>query len=164
MKDLGAAHFCLGMRIQVHSDHITLDQSRYTEEVLEQFGLAKSRSVATPLPPRTELRPSDGSGGDPLLNADDQHLFRQIVGSLMFMVVCTRPDLAMAVNQLSRFMAQPSQAHMAAARHVLRYLRGTSDFQLYYSAASLATPQQTPADTLVKVMNFKIIICTDTKY
>ena len=55
----------------------------------------------------------------------------------------------MAVNQLSRFMASPSQAHMAAARHVLRYLRGTSDLQLYYSASTLDTPRPTPPDTLV---------------
>ena len=52
-------------------------------------------------------------------------VYRQLVGSLMYLVN-TRPDLCYAVNQLSQAMVQPTKLFWKAAKHVLRYLRGTS--------------------------------------
>lgn len=103
--------------------------------------MAQSRPMSTPLPPSTELVPAkDGSGvgADELLSVDDGLRFREITGSLMYLVACTRVDLAVAVNQLARNMAKPSKAHMTAAKHVLRYLRGTASLALRYGNPSAA--------------------------
>ena len=54
----------------------------------------------------------------------DPHLYRQLIGSLMYLVN-TRPDICYAVNVLSQFMSQPKHTHWIAAKHVLRYLQGT---------------------------------------
>ena len=54
------------------------------------------------------------------------------VGSLMYAMVCTRPDIAHAVGVLSRFMSNPRKEHWRAVKHVFRYLCGTSDYGLCY--------------------------------
>ena len=61
----------------------------------------------------------------------DATLYRQLIGSLMYLVN-TRPDLCFAVNTLSQFMVEPQRVHWIAAKHVLRYIVGTIDYGLYY--------------------------------
>eukprot|EP00253_Pinus_taeda_P002968 PITA_02968 len=58
-------------------------------------------------------------------------VYPQLMGSLMYLVN-TRPDLCFAVNQLSQAMVQPTKMFWKAAKHVMRYLRGTSQFGLWY--------------------------------
>jgi hypothetical protein len=72
---------------------------------------------------------SDTDSGDV-----DPHLYRQLIGSLMYLVN-TRPDICYAVNVLSQFMSQPRQTHWIAAKHVLRYLRGTIGYGLRYASS-----------------------------
>nr|CAD1834520.1 unnamed protein product [Ananas comosus var. bracteatus] len=62
--------------------------------------------------------------------------YSSVVGSLMFAMVCTRPDIAYVVGVLSRFMANPGKVHWEAAKWVLRYLRGTSDYAIMYAKNS----------------------------
>jgi hypothetical protein len=64
----------------------------------------------------------------------DPHLYRQLIGSLMYLVN-TRPDICYAMNVLSQFMNQPRQTHWIAAKHVLRYLRGTVGYGLRYTSS-----------------------------
>ena len=59
--------------------------------------------------------------------------YRGIVGSLGYLVNMTRPDLAFAYSELSKYVQRPGKAHMAAAEHTLRYLRGTFDKSLRFS-------------------------------
>ena len=58
-------------------------------------------------------------------------MYRQLIGSLMYLTN-TRPDICFAVNALSQFMCEPRQIHWIAAKHVLRYLRGTVGYSLRY--------------------------------
>ena len=58
--------------------------------------------------------------------------YESVVGSLMYAMVCTRPDIAHAVGVLSRFMSNPGKEHWTAVKQVFRYLRGTSDYGLCY--------------------------------
>ena len=56
----------------------------------------------------------------------------QIVGSLIYIMTCTRPDLSWIVSKLSQHLAEPKQQHWTAAKHLLRYLKGTMDQELHY--------------------------------
>ena len=58
--------------------------------------------------------------------------YASAVGSLMYAMVCTRPDIAHAVGVLSRFMSNPGKEHWTAMKQVFRYLHGTSDYGLCY--------------------------------
>ena len=61
----------------------------------------------------------------------DRVPYASLVGSLIFAMVCTRPDIAYSVGVLSRFIANPSKAHWEVAKWVLCYLRGTSGYSIY---------------------------------
>jgi hypothetical protein len=61
----------------------------------------------------------------------DATLYRQIIGSLMYLTN-TRPDIYFVVNTLSQFLVEPRHVHLVAAKHVIRYLKGTIDFGISY--------------------------------
>lgn len=58
--------------------------------------------------------------------------YANVLGSLMYAMVCTRPDIAHAEGFLSRYMSKPSKEHWNAIKRVFRYLRGTYDFSICY--------------------------------
>ena len=64
----------------------------------------------------------------------DMTHYRQIIGSLMYLTN-SRPDICFAVNSLSQYLVQPRWVHLVAAKHVMRYLKGTIDFGLYYDGS-----------------------------
>lgn len=59
-------------------------------------------------------------------------LYASSVGSLMFTMICTRPDIAHVVGVVSRYMAEPGREHWEAVKMIFRYLKGTSDVALCY--------------------------------
>ena len=59
-----------------------------------------------------------------------QNPYRSLVGELLYLSVCTRPDIAYAVGFLSKFLDKAGEAHWAAAIRVLAYLKGTSTYGL----------------------------------
>lgn len=133
MTDGGEIHHCLG--IQVHRDRsrrfLSLNQERYIEHVLARFGMSACRPVKTPLDPSTKLT-KYATEGENDVKLTDQSLYQQIVGSLMYLMIATRPDIANSVSIVSQFAASPTNTHMQAVKHILRYLRGTSTFKLNY--------------------------------
>ena len=65
----------------------------------------------------------------------DQTLFRSLVGSLRYLT-CTRPDILFSVGVVSRYMENPFETHMKAAKRILRYLKGTLEYGMFYSASN----------------------------
>jgi hypothetical protein len=68
---------------------------------------------------------------DTLSELIDATLYRQIIGSLMYLTN-TRPDICFVVNTLSQFLVEPRHVHLVAAKHVMRYFKGTIDYGLSY--------------------------------
>ena len=66
--------------------------------------------------------------------------YQAIIGGLMFAAICSRPDIAFAVNRLSRYCANPTDAHYAATKRVLRYLKGTVNHRIIYTGTAHSTP------------------------
>jgi hypothetical protein len=81
--------------------------------------------MATPMV--TDLRKLRDSDYDPV----DSSMYPQLIGSLMYLVN-TRPYICFVVNMLSQFQVEPRQEHWIAAKHILRYLRGTITYGLRY--------------------------------
>jgi hypothetical protein len=94
--------------------------------MLNRFHMAACTPASTPLPYGLKLSRYDGE----LLPPD--HQYQALVGSLIYLAVNTRPDISHAVGILSKFMAYPTTAHWEAAKHVLRYLKGTSTLGLRF--------------------------------
>ena len=135
MVDFGVAKQFLGIQIEQSEDGIRIFQTQYISTILERFGLANAKSTSTPMVPNSALSADD----EDLLNKDEKSVYMSIVGSLMYAMVCTRPDLAYTLSRLSKFMANPATRHMTAARHALRYLCGTQNACIHYARGTAAT-------------------------
>jgi hypothetical protein len=125
MKDLGLMHYFLGLEVWQRDGQTFLGQGKYAVEILKRFGMQDCRPMSTPMV--TNWKKIDASRSE----AVDPTLYRQLIGSLMYLVN-TRPDICFAVNTLSQFMVESRRVHWVAAKHVLRYLRGTVEYGLSY--------------------------------
>ena len=131
MKDLGKLHYCLG--ISVNSDESTrsicLSQSHYLLKILEKYGLAEAKPVSTPADPNVKLLKDDGCS-----KKVHSVRYQSMVGSLLHAARATRPDIAQAVGVVSKFNAEPTEAHLTAVKRIFRYLKGTVSLALQYQA------------------------------
>lgn len=142
MTDLGKMKYFLGIEVKQSSDGIFICQRRYAQEILARFGMEDCNAVKNPIVSGTKLHKDEN--GDRV----DETLFKQVVGSLMYLTV-TRPDLMYSVSLLSRFMSSPTKMHWLAAKRVLRYLKGTIDLGIFYRK---------------DMGNLKFLVFTDSDY
>ena len=68
------------------------------------------------------------------------------VGSLMYFMLCTRPDICYVVGIVSRYQSNPRMGHWIAVKHILKYLRRTRDYMLVYSGGNLNSIGYTDSD------------------
>lgn len=131
-RDLGPATYFLGMDIlrDPVTNSIKLAQSNHISSLLSKFHMTDCKPTDTPSCVSTKLT----ADGEPL----DTKTFPYptVIGSLMYLASCTRPDIAQAVGALARFMAAPTIAHWNAAKHILRYLAGTRTFGITFDSGS----------------------------
>ncbi|CAI7808273.1 unnamed protein product [Closterium sp. NIES-54] len=127
--DLGELTSYLGLRITQDRAQrtITLTQSHMVQQVLQRFGFTYSSPQSTPLPTGHSLSapPSDES-------VEPSGPYPELVGCLMYLMTCTRPDLAYPLSLLARYVAsgRHQKVHLDAAKRVLRYLCSTSGMGL----------------------------------
>jgi hypothetical protein len=134
ITDLKEARFFLGIEIIQFSKGIHLNQAAYCASLLEKHGMRTAKTKSTPFALGTTLVKE----GTPL-STEEHATYRSIVGGLLYLSVNTRPDIAFSVGTLARYMSAPTEQHMLAAKHVLRYLCGTIKHGLFfpYSASSV---------------------------
>jgi hypothetical protein len=128
LNDLGPISKLLGMEIdrseQDKAMYVT--QTTYIERMAIKYGMDKSKRVDTPIPAGTSMTE------DPGIQLDDDKPYRQIVGSLLYCAMSTRPDIVHAVTQLSRHLSAPHQLHMHMARRTVAYLMHTKNVGISY--------------------------------
>ena len=135
MKDLGKTRYCLDLQIEYFSNGIFVHQSTYTEKVLKRFYMDKAHPLNSPMVVRSlevdkdPFRPKEEN--EKLLGPEVPYL--SAIGALMYLANCARPDIAFLVNLLARYSSAPTLKHWNGVKHLLRYLRGTSDIGLFYS-------------------------------
>ena len=123
ISDEGEANVIVGMKLTRRSGCVYVDQRAYIREKLDEFKMSQCKDVTTPGDRNVYLNDSKGEV--------DKKTYMQIVGSLIY-TLHARPDVAHAINVVCRFMNEPNATHMRAARCVLRYLSGTTNYGLKY--------------------------------
>lgn len=126
MKDLGEADIILSIEIIRDNDRLCLSQSHYIEKILKRFDMFDVCPVSNPMDISLKLFPNHGK---PHAQLD----YSKIIGSLMYAMTCTSPDIAYSVAKLSRFTSNPGSIYWLAIKRVLRYLKGTIDYGIVYS-------------------------------
>lgn len=133
MKDIGMASTCLGINIKQGDGYIEIDQSHYVKQVIERFGMNGCKPVATPSDVNQKLSVTMWSEENSLVGKVP---YQELIGSLLYLSGATRPDIAYAVNELSRFNNNHAEVHWTALKRVLRYLKGTIDAKIRYDRSS----------------------------
>ena len=139
MKDLGEASYILGMKIYRDRSRrlLGLSQSTYIDTVLKRFSMENSKKGYLPIPSGITL-----SKRDCVTTPEErEHMSRipyaSAVGSIMYAMTCTRPDVAYSLGVVSRYQSDPGQAHWKVVKTILKYLRNTRDQWLVYGEPDL---------------------------
>ena len=138
MKDLGEAKRILGMDIFRDRKRrvLRLVQADYVSKVISRYQMTDARSVSIPLANHFKLSREQM----PKTEEDKREMSRipyaNIVGSVMYLMICSRPDVAHAISVASRYMSDPGREHWTALKWILKYLKGSMNVGLHFGGGA----------------------------
>jgi hypothetical protein len=134
MKGLGAAKKILDMEITRDRKFglLFLSQHGYIQKVFRHFNMHDSKPVSTLIAPHFKLSSSQSPSTDSDFEYMSKVSYSSVVGSLMYAMVCSRPNLSYAMSLVSRYMTNPGKEHWNVVKWIFRYLRGTSNAYLQF--------------------------------
>ncbi|GAU34012.1 hypothetical protein TSUD_212730 [Trifolium subterraneum] len=125
MTDLGKMKYFLGVEVSQSPQGIFIHQHKYASEILQRFGMEECNKVSSPIVSGCKLV-KDEKG-----QASDATYYKQVIGCLMYLLA-TRPDMAFSICLATRYMDRPTEMHMEAVKRILRYLKGTMNYGIWY--------------------------------
>ncbi|KAK1684531.1 hypothetical protein QYE76_045379 [Lolium multiflorum] len=134
MKDLGEAAYILGIKIYRDRSRrlIGLSQSTYLDKILKKFRMDESKKGFLPMLPGKVLSKTQGPATAEERERMNKIPYASAVGSIMYAMLCTRPDIAHVVSLTSRYQSDPGMEHWTAVKNILKYLKRTKDMFLCY--------------------------------
>lgn len=126
IKDLGQIKQCLGMHVNVMKDCITVDQKQFVNSILKRFNMTDCSVVETPM--EVNLKLEKEISNDCL----SKYPYQQLIGSLMYLSVLTRPDISYSVSFLSQYNNCYNENHWKHLKRLLKYLQKTKSYGLVY--------------------------------
>ncbi|KAL0453673.1 UNVERIFIED_CONTAM: Retrovirus-related Pol polyprotein from transposon TNT 1-94 [Sesamum latifolium] len=139
MKDLGEASYILGIKIirDRSKRMLGMTQTSYVQKVLKRFKMKNSKRGFLPVRHGVKLSKKQSPKTDEELRKMFDTPYASAVGSIQYVVQCTRPDIAFALSVTSRYQACAGEAHWTAVKTILKYLRRTKDMFLIYGGGEL---------------------------
>jgi len=135
LKDLGSAKVFIGMNMT--RDRIKrviyIDQAHYGKAMLSRYGMSECNPISIPMQPGKKL-----CKAGTVLSTNETKLFQAMVGSIGYMMNCTRPNLAYALGKVAQFVSNPTEKHLATVKQIFRYIKGSLNTKL---CISLKNPQ-----------------------
>lgn len=132
MDDRGELKWFLGVDFtRLDDGTYEMCQERYIDSILQRFNMTDCKTASTPADKGIDLTKA----------TDDEHAefvkhefpYRAAVGSLIYLMTATRPDISWIVSKLSQYLSKPSLTHVTALKRVLRYVKKTRSYRLAYS-------------------------------
>ena len=134
VKSLGQPSIIIGVKIHQDNNLIEISQTHYIETLLKKYGLQDANPVSTPMDPNIKLDdPEESKEAESASMANFG--YANLIGSLMYLAIATRPDIAYAINKLAQFTSAPKPKHWTAVKRVFRYLKGTKNYKLSYGGS-----------------------------
>jgi hypothetical protein len=109
-----------------------IDQQAYTEGIITRFNMHNLKPRRTPLSEGIHL---EKGASNFKAEASQQTFYQQMIGSLIYLMIGTQPDIAWSTSRLSQYMQEPMNKHVKAAKHVFRYLQQTTHHKIRYQGA-----------------------------
>jgi hypothetical protein len=111
---------------------------QYTQHILTKFNMLNLRPAKTPLDPGVKLSKSMSPQTPEATKEASLFPYRSVIGSLMYLMLCTRPDIAFAISQLSKYNSCYGPDHINAVKHLIRYISYTHKLQITYGNCTTA--------------------------
>ncbi|GJR53533.1 putative RNA-directed DNA polymerase [Tanacetum coccineum] len=129
MKDLGDASYILGIKIYKDRSKrlIGLSQDTYLDKILKIFKMENSKKGNLPLHHGIKISSDLCPNTDDELDKMSHVPYASAIGSIMYAMTCTRPDVYFALSMVSRHQQNPSEGHWTVVKNILKYLRNTKD-------------------------------------
>ena len=109
-----------------------VDDMLFISTILKRFNMQDSRPLSVPVTMGTKLSSSQCPTSPLEMEEISQVPYKSVVGSLMYAMVYTRPDITQVVGVLSCYISNPGRAHWDAVKRVFRYLQGTSEYSICF--------------------------------
>ena len=134
ITDLGELHWLLGIEVRRVREQrrLYLSQRSYIDSILRRYGFQDLKPVSIPMDPNVRLSSAQSPSTSHAFARMRDVPYHEAVGSLMYAALGTRPDIAYAVQSVSRFSSRPGEAHWEAVKRIFRYLKGSADLWLAY--------------------------------
>ena len=134
MKDLGEVVYILGIKIYRDRSRrlLGLSQSTYIDKVLKRFNMSEAKKWFLPLSHGIRLSETQSPSTSDERSRMSRIPYASAIGSIMYAMICTRPDVAFAISLTSRYQANPGESHWAAVKTILKYLKRTKEMFLVY--------------------------------
>ena len=125
---MGEAAYILGVKISRNRSKklLSLSQETYINKVLERFNILDCKSIDTPISKSDELCLEMCPKSQKKKEVMGKVSYSSTVGSLMYAMMCMRPDICFAIGMVSRYQSNPRQGYWRAVKRILRYLKGTA--------------------------------------
>ena len=153
MKDLGEASFILG--IKVYRDRpnrmLGLSQKMYIEKVLKRFSMENSKRGLIPFRHGIHLSKKMCPSTPEEIERMSKIPYASAIGSLMYAMLCTRPDIAHAVSVTSRYQSNPGEEHWTSVKCILKYLRRIKDMMLVFGNGELQVQGYTDSNFMFDI-------------
>ena len=136
IKDLGDASYVLGIAITRDRANrkLQMSQGQYLTDILARFNMLECKGIGTPMDANQKLHRGSRLAAEQ--EVVERLPYQRLVGSIMYAMIGTRPDLAYAVGVLAQHMQQPRKAHWKAAQRVLCYVQATKELKLTFQAGA----------------------------
>jgi hypothetical protein len=134
MQDFGELKGMLGIKVDYDREKgtLSLSQGKYVEEILKRFRMESVSGVISPLQSGIKysrlMEPKTEKEKDEMSKVP----YRSAVGSLMYLMLCTRPDIAASIGVMSRFLNNPGKQHWEGVKRIIRYVKATKDLKLTF--------------------------------
>ena len=112
---------------------IGLSQNTYLDKVLKRFSMENSKKGELPIQSNAKLSKTQSPSTEAEIAEMSQIPYASTVGSIMYAMTCTRPDVAFALSMVNRYQGNPGRAHWTAVKNILKYLRRTKEWFLILS-------------------------------
>jgi hypothetical protein len=135
VKDLGAFTHIIGMEVTISDDRHTIElgHTQFITDMLVTYNM--DVLSAAPIPMNADFKlfaPTDEPDNDETLYMSS-FPYREIIGSLLYLMICCRPDICVAVTACAKFCSKPRRVHADAVRQICQYLIGTKKIGLTYT-------------------------------
>ncbi|XP_030945738.1 uncharacterized protein LOC115970217 [Quercus lobata] len=126
---VGELNYFLELQVKHQKEGIFISQEKYAKNFVKRFGLDSKKHTSTPMSSSVKLSLD-------VANVEvDPTLYRSMINSLLYLTV-SRPDIAFSIEVCARFQAAPKESHLTAVKRIIRYINGTSNYEIWYSRDS----------------------------